>query len=195
MNGVKEKRKERACKLLLSAVLLSVLFAAVFFGSKAVLKSLYPIKYNQFVEVYAMENELSPYFVFAVIECESGFDPDAVSYTGATGLMQIMPDTFDWINKRLKEDLPYSMASDPETSIKYGCHFYGYLMKKYKNEATALAAYHAGMTNADKWLKDENYSRDGKTLYDIPFPTTKKYVERVLKTKKIYVTLYDRKDD
>lgn len=178
------------------AAVSAMLFAAVvFFGTKAVLKTLYPIRYNQFVEVYALENELSEYFVYAVIECESGFDPNAVSHTGATGLMQIMPDTFDWIGGKLKKDLPYSMAIDPKTSIEYGCYFYGYLMKKYKNEATALAAYHAGMTNADKWLSDERYSLDGETLYNIPYPTTKKYVERVVKTKNIYLKLYERKDD
>ena len=82
----------------------------------------------------------------------------------------------------------------PEISIKYGCHLYGYLMKKYKKEKTALAAYHAGTGNVDKWLTDERYSADGETLHTIPFPTTANYVKKVMKTKNIYEKLYFRKD-
>lgn len=194
MTQKKEKSESKIVKGIAVFLLSVLLFAVIFFGSVSVLKTLYPMKYNHFVEEYALKNDLSEYFVFAVIECESGFDPEAVSGVGAVGLMQIMPDTFDWINYRLKKDLPFSRAYDPETSIEYGCHFYGYLMKKYKNEATAVAAYHAGMTNVDKWLKDENYSSDGNNLHTIPYPSTQKYVERVMKTKNIYQKLYDRKD-
>ena len=176
--------------VLSSALLLSV----IYFGSLSLLKTLYPLKYEDYVEVYAKENNLSPAFVYAVIECESGFDKNAVSYIGATGLMQIMPDTFDWINMKLGEDAPYSMATDPETSIKYGCFLYGYLLEKYGRVQEALAAYHAGMGNADKWLKDERYSSDGETLHTIPFPTTNKYVKKVMLTENIYEKLYFRKE-
>ena len=176
--------------VLSSALLLSV----IYFGSLSLLKTLYPLKYEDYVEVYAKENNLSPAFVYAVIECESGFDKNAVSYIGATGLMQIMPDTFDWINMKLGEDAPYSMATDPETSIKYGCFLYGYLLEKYGRVQEALAAYHAGMGNADKWLKDERYSSDGETLHTIPFPTTSKYVKKVMLTENIYEKLYFRKE-
>ena len=64
------------------------------------------------------------------------------------------------------------------------------LMEKYESEELALAAYHAGTGNVDKWLKDSEYSDDGKTLKDIPFPSTKKYVTKVIETKKIYQKLY-----
>lgn len=177
--------------LILTVVTLVTVF---YFGSVSVLKTLYPVKFADYVETYSAENNLSPFFVYAVIKCESGFDPEAVSYVGATGLMQIMPDTFQWINSRLGEKRDYSEAVVPEISVKYGCHLYGYLMNKYENEETALAAYHAGVGNADKWLKDERYSADGKALHTIPFPTTAKYVKKVIRTKNIYEKLYDRKD-
>ena len=176
--------------ILTSAVLLWVLY----FGALSLLKTLYPLKYEEYVEVYAEENNLSPAFVYAVIKCESGFDKAAVSKVGATGLMQIMPDTFDWINMRLGRNAPYSMATDPETNIKYGCFLYGYLLSKYGRVQEALAAYHAGIGNTDKWLKDEAYSADGKTLHTIPFPTTNKYVKKVMLTENIYEKLYFRKE-
>jgi soluble lytic murein transglycosylase len=159
-----------------------------------VLKTLYPLEYEDYVEVYAIKNNLSPAFVYAVIKCESGFDNRAVSNVGATGLMQIMPDTFNWIAMKLGEKSDYSMASDPETSIRYGCYYYGYLSSRYNSKHEVLAAYHAGLGNVDKWLRDERYSSDGKTLDTIPFPTTNKYVKKVILTENIYQTLYFRKE-
>lgn len=166
----------------------------LYLGAVSMLKTLYPLKYEDYVEVYSKENNLSSSFVYAVIKCESDFDSNAVSNVGATGLMQIMPDTFSWISMRLGEDNPYSKATDPETNIKYGCYLYGYLLNKYGRVQEALAAYHGGNGNVDKWLADERYSSDGKTLHTIPFPTTDKYVKKVMLTEKIYQNLYFRKE-
>ncbi|MBR2079797.1 MAG: lytic transglycosylase domain-containing protein [Clostridia bacterium] len=177
-------------RIFLSIIILSVMGVLVFFSSRSVLKTLYPLKYTEFVEVYSKENNLSEDFVYAVIKCESSFKPDAVSYVGARGLMQIMPDTFDWIKGRLKDTIEYDDMFSAEYNIRYGCHLYGYLMEKYESEKLAVAAYHAGMGNVDKWLSDEEYSSDGKSLDDIPFPSTKKYVTKVIETKKIYQKLY-----
>ena len=177
-------------RIFLALIVLSVMSVLVFFGSRSMLKSLYPVKYTEFVETYAEENNLSDSFVYAVIKCESSFESDAVSYVGARGLMQIMPDTFDWIKGRLKDNADYDDMFSPEDNIKYGCHLYGYLMEKYESEELAVAAYHAGMGNVDKWLKNEEYSEDGETLSNIPFPSTKKYVTKVIETKKIYEKLY-----
>lgn len=181
-------------KLVALMLILTVGSFVFYFGSISVLKTLYPVSFADYVETYSAENNLSPAFVYAVIECESGFDPEAVSYVGATGLMQIMPDTFQWISKRLGERRDYSEATVPEISVRYGCHLYGYLMNKYNNEETALAAYHAGTGNVDKWLEDERYSADGESLHTIPFSSTEKYVIKVMKTKNIYEKLYFRKD-
>ena len=177
-------------RIFLSLIILSVMGVLIFFSGRSVLKTLYPLEYTEFVEVYARENNLSEDFVYAVIKCESGFENDAVSSVGAKGLMQIMPDTFDWIKMKLKDDASYEDIFDPELNIEYGCYLYGYLMEKYESEELALAAYHAGTGNVNKWLKDAEYSDDGKTLKDIPFPSTKKYVTKVIETKKIYQKLY-----
>lgn len=177
-------------RIFLALVVLSIMAVLVLLGSRSVLKSLYPLKHTEFVEVYSKENNLSDDFVFAVIKCESDFDNEAVSSVGAKGLMQIMPDTFDWIKGKLKDGSSYDEIFDPELNIRYGCYLYGYLTEKYESEELAVAAYHAGMGNVDKWLKDERYSADGESLHDIPFPTTKKYVTKVIETKKIYEKLY-----
>ena len=181
-------------KIITLILALCCLLTIIYFSTVSVLKTLYPLKYEDYVEVYASENNLSPAFVYAVIDCESGFDNEAVSNVGATGLMQIMPETFAWINKKLGEDNDYSKATDPETNIKYGCYLYGYLFSEFGRVQEALAAYHAGIGNVQKWLRDERYSSDGKTLHTIPFPTTSKYVKKVMITENIYQKLYFRKE-
>lgn len=189
------KIKKRTQKTLLAVSVSFLVITVIFIGTLSILKILYPIKYGNFVEFYASENNLSESFVYAVIECESGYDEKAVSYADARGLMQLTPDTFKWLQRKRGEKLGEEMLFDAQTNIKYGCYFYGILFEIYGNERTALAAYHAGMGNVKKWLKDERYSRDGKILYDIPFEKTKKYVNKVIKTRNIYSKLYNGKEE
>ena len=188
------KKKKRGS----SFIIFLLVCVIAFFGGKiaydATMEFLYPKKYSEYVEKYASEYGISETLLYSVIRTESGFDPDSVSVADAIGLTQITEDTFDWLIMKSGEDYTFDDLFTPEISIKYGCHLYGYLMKKYKNEETALAAYHAGVGNADKWLKDERYSADGKSLHTIPFPSTAQYVKKVIKTKNIYEKLYDRKD-
>ena len=172
-------------------LLLVISFLAVIYvGGVSILKTLYPRRYIDFVEKYAQINNLSEEFVFAVIECESGFDSNAVSYLGARGLMQVMPETFTWLQEKRGESLSDESIFNPETAIDYGCYFYGMLLEQFGNEATAVAAYHAGAAQVEKWLGDEKYSPDGENLGDIPYPSTKKYVEKVMRVKNIYKKLY-----
>ena len=80
---------------------------------------------------------------------------------------------------------------DPETSIRYGCYYYRYLMDQFGNdEALAVCAYHAGIGNVKKWLADPQYSKDGTSLDSIPFKETEKYLKRVMRAKKMYEKLY-----
>ena len=195
MASVNKSIHSRLLKFFLTVTVSFCLLLVIFFGSVSILKTLYPTDYGNFVEKYTKENNLPEYFVYAVIECESGYDEKAVSYADARGLMQLTPETFRWLQSKKGEKLGEEMLFDPETNIKYGSYFYGILFDIYKDEATAIAAYHAGMGNVSKWLKDERYSLDGKTLYDIPFSTTKKYVNKVIKTQNIYSKLYNGKED
>ncbi len=54
----------------------------------------------------------------------------------------------------------------------------------------ALAAYNAGHGNVAKWLADEEKSRDGMKLDEIPFGETKSYVKRVQLAEKLYRIAY-----
>lgn len=187
---MKKNKKAKKRMMLLLLLLSAALIITACFGFVSVMKTLYPIKYNDFVETYTSEYNLEKSFVFAVIKCESSFDKDAVSKVNAKGLMQIMPDTFTWLKTKTKEKLDEDMLFDPETSVKYGCLLYRILIDRFGDEETAVAAYHAGLGNVGKWLKNSEYSDDGIHLKKIPFPSTEKYVENVMDAKAIYEKLY-----
>lgn len=186
------KKRHRAAKVFLVLFLL-LCCAAVFLYTqhREILKQFYPLRYEEQISEYANEEELDPYLVMAVIRTESSFDPQAVSSAGACGLMQMTPQTLDWVcmlegvSGYEEEDL-----FDPSISIRFGCALLRYLIDKYDNVETALAAYNAGVGNVDSWLEDPSLS-DGKgNLTDIPIAETREYVKKVMQNRGIYQYLY-----
>ena len=155
-------------------------------------KYVYPIKYEQLITQYSDEYDVDKYLIMAVIKTESGFNEKAESNVGARGLMQIMPDAFDWIKLKLGDtsDTTFDDMYDAETNIKYGAYLISFLYKRYDSESLAAAAYHAGMTQVDRWLEDENVSSDGKTIENIPSRATAHYVDKVTKALQSYKNLY-----
>ncbi len=174
-------------KILILIVCLILLAVSVF----VFFRISYPIGYKELVEKYSESTELPTEFIYAVIRTESGFDPEAVSYADAHGLMQMTQDAFDWVKFKIEDTVTsYTDIHDPEVNIKYGTALLKILYDEFGTYEETLAAYHAGRGNVNDWLSDENYSEDGETLYDIPIPATKDYVKKVMDTKAIYETIY-----
>ena len=176
--------------LFLPAVLLAAA-ALLLAGLLCYYRGAYPLDYREEVEARAAENGLDPALVYAVIRTESGFDPGAQSSVGARGLMQLTPDTYDWVRLRLGEEEgdPEDLF-DPGENIRCGCAGLRLLLERFGGEETALAAYHAGWGSVSRWLQSERYSHDGESLDAIPFPDTESYVKKVLETREIYRRLY-----
>ena len=149
--------------------------------------------YVQTARLAAAEFKVPFPLVLAVIRTESDFRPNAVSDAGACGLMQIMPETFEWLQTLSDSEVTHSESElfNPEINIKYGTYYLSYLIDHYNGrEELAVAAYNGGFANVDSWLEDERYSDDGITLTEIPYNETSQYVERVENTKSMYESLY-----
>ena len=72
--------------------------------AEAAERAQHPLYYGDLITLYAAEQSLDPALVSAVILCESSIDPRAESRLGARGLMQLMPDTAEWVAHKYKED-------------------------------------------------------------------------------------------
>ena len=89
-------------KLFLPLVLLASL-ALMLLGLRQFYRAAYPLGYQSIVEPMAAEKDLDPALVYAVIRTESSFSATARSSVDARGLMQLTPDTFQWVRYRLGE--------------------------------------------------------------------------------------------
>ena len=178
--------RPKALRLLAEAVLLlaalTLAAAALRFGYHRYMRSAYPIRYSDYVEAYAGAYGFTPSLVYAVIRTESEFEPEVVSRANAKGLMQMKDTTFTDLQRR---------AGEPEPLPRYGVYYMRLLLDQFEDTDTMLAAYNAGPGAVGGWLANEDYSRDGKTLYHIPYEETLHYVERVRKAQEMYRTLYD----
>ena len=151
------------------------------------------VTWQDHIEKYALQYNLQPAFVMAIIRNESSFRTNAESSVGARGLMQLMPDTAEWIAGKL-DDHSYTFDSmwDAETNIRYGCWYLGYLTRLFYGDAELVsAAYHAGQTTVTQWLSDRTKSPDGISLdlAKLSDGPTKQYIGRVTQTYGIYQTL------
>lgn len=112
--------------------------------------------------------QLSPALIKAVIRAESGFDPMALSSSGAQGLMQLMPATAG--------DLNLEDPFDPKENIHGGTRYLRYLLDRFDQDLRlAIAAYHAGPGTV---------SKHGGVP---PIEKTKNYIKTVLRFFEFYL--------
>lgn len=196
MRGYTSRKKHRiAFKAVIIIVVVLLLAAGALFGADKVLHAMYPMKYSDYVEHYSAKYGLDEYVVYAFIKTESSFDPSAQSEVGARGLMQIMPDTFEWIRYRLNEEdsgIDFDSMYNEKDNIRYGCYLLGYLNEEFDGGLTeTAAAYHAGIGRVADWLLDSEYAKDGR-LISIPSSDTAHYADKINNAYRMYCGLYSK---
>jgi len=131
--------------------------------------------------------------LYAIVRQESGFETDAVSRSGALGLMQLMPATASAV--ALKARLPFSFAAlttDGGYNITLGRAYLEQLLDDFGGSyALAIAAYNAGPARVRQWLQGYGDPRgESIGMVDwielIPIAETRTYVERVLENLQVY---------
>jgi soluble lytic murein transglycosylase len=161
-------------------------------NSNAFWKWLYPIPYFDNIREIAFENRVDPFLIAAVIRTESKFNETNVSHAGAIGLMQLMPQTAQWIAD--KSGVPYkepTELAEPVTNIRLGSWYLAYLQQRYNgNLAAAVAAYNAGPNRVDAWLKAGVWSGKLEESDRIPVGETRHFVGRVFYNYQKYSEIY-----
>nr|WP_320146072.1 lytic transglycosylase domain-containing protein [uncultured Anaeromusa sp.] len=155
----------------------------------------FPFPYRPLVETYAASRELDPMLVAAVIQAESKFKPQAVSNQGARGLMQMMPETAQWVAHNIGEDAFFEEhLNEPETNIRFGTWYLASLKQEFQgNEVLMLAAYNGGRGTVRQWMRTYGWNFSFQDVKAIPYGETREYVERVLSGRERYRQLYGNK--
>lgn len=185
------RRKRSGVSVLLS---LTLIFISVVVGTNTARRIIYPQKYSTLVGQYSSQFGVDESLVYAVIKTESGFDKSARSAVGAMGLMQITPETFEWLQTKLPPE--HELTSDdlyqPEINIRYGVFFLSLLRGEFGNDRLAIAAYHAGRGSVNNWLSSNIVTSDGCEISDIPISATGHYVSKVESARDVYIDMYYR---
>lgn len=160
--------------------LLLAIFCGIFLYTIDNIKLLRPTEQVSHIIVQCAEEEhIAPSLLEAVILTESKFDEKAVSHVGAVGMMQLMPDTAQWISE--ESGLPADNLASPDQNIPLGAWYLNYLLKKYhNNEVFALASYNAGRGNVDEWIEKNKWPEGFTDVEKIPFPETREFVKSVV---------------
>lgn len=129
--------------------------------------SVNPAEYEQIISSCATKYGVNPSLIKAVIHAESGYNPNAVSCKGASGLMQLMPGT--------ARSLKVSNSFDPKDNVEGGVKYLRFLLDTFRGDVSlAVAAYNAGLNKV---------ARYGGVP---PYNETRTYVNRVLSYMQSY---------
>lgn len=174
---------------MLAVAVMGGVSAAYSYAPSLLVSAIFPLKYEDEITRSASAHGVDPYLVAAVIETESGWDPDAKSGQGARGLMQLMPETAqDMVNKGLVDGSLYSAddLEDPAVNIEFGSAYLSYLITYFNGSADrVIAAYNGGMGNVDDWVQQDTSLHNA-----ITFPETQAYLIRVNNAHDRYRQLY-----
>ena len=148
----------------------------------------FPIPFIDTFRRHAFETSIPLPILFAISRQESVFDPSAVSPKGARGVMQLMPRTARSTADKIREKQPdLDALMDPLINIRLGAHYLAELMTRYDaNRAVAAAAYNAGPTRVDAWLRRFSGIETVAWIEQIPLRETKSYVKNVLAGSYVY---------
>jgi soluble lytic murein transglycosylase-like protein len=129
--------------------------------------------------------------VYAVMRQESRFDPQAKSRAGASGLMQLMPQTARLLAQR--QDMPrHTRAAlfEPSLNLELGQRYLHELMSHRMirgDMVKLLASYNAGIGNVSTWLRTVKHQDDPLLFMEsIPLSETRAFIEHVMRNYWMY---------
>jgi soluble lytic murein transglycosylase len=180
----------------LAAVIVAIVVAVVLISTgqtvvPLVSEQIYPIHYRDGIARVAERYDLDPHLLAAVVNAESGYDPQAVSPAGAVGLMQLMPDTAEWLTGLDSWQGGESPElTDPDDNLALGACYLDYLIDTLGGGIRpALAAYNAGQGVVGGWIEAAG-GEDSFDLADIVYEETRTFVERVERYWELYSRIY-----
>ena len=155
----------------------------------AVYKLAYPVYMTKEINISGEKLEVDPFLIAAIIREESYYNESAKSRTGAIGLMQLMPQTANYMLNKLNASNTADIE-DARTNLYLGSNYLKYLKDKFNNDLYVVAAYNGGEGATGKWVKNFNGEDYDEFIEDIPYDETKNYVKKVFRTYQMYKKIY-----
>ncbi len=153
----------------------------------------HPMPHQDAVVRYSQSAGIDPAWAYGIMRQESRFVSSARSNVGASGLMQVMPDTAKYIARNLGETYSASRANSGDTNIRYGTWYMGDIFGKLNSQPVlATAGYNAGPNNAKRWQPMYGSLAADQYVESIAFPETRNYVKHVMENATIYSSLLGR---
>ncbi|MBI2368748.1 MAG: transglycosylase SLT domain-containing protein [Deltaproteobacteria bacterium] len=156
---------------------------------------LFPLAYAGLVMTEADEHGADPWLLLAMMRQESLFNPQAVSRTGALGLLQLMPATAEQVVRAQPGlgEVPRRLLMSPEPNLHLATLYLQELRRQFPALEHAVAAYNAGPHQVARWLRWYGDLEPNAFVEWIPFRETRQYVKEVLRNYWIYQQLWGRR--
>lgn len=153
-------------------------------------QALYPFPYLETIVKWSRDRKLNTVLVTALIRQESRFMPNIKSVVGATGLMQVMPETGKESAEKI--DLVSYDLENVNDNVNIGTFYLDFTHQKYDNNSMlAVASYNAGPYAVENWLERFGFDDADAFVEKIPYPETRGYVESVFENYWNYLQIYN----
>lgn len=153
----------------------------------------HPMPHQSQVVRYSQSAGIDPAWAYGIMRQESRFVTSARSNVGASGLMQIMPDTAKYIARSLGENYSASNANSGDTNIRYGTWYMSDIQGKLNGQPVlATAGYNAGPNKAKRWQPVYGSLDADQYVETIAYPETRNYVKHVMENATVYSSLLGR---
>jgi soluble lytic murein transglycosylase len=150
-------------------------------------------QYDRLIRSVALEHQLDPMLVKAVVWRESRFDPQKRGTHGERGLMQVSEVAAnEWARENKIAGFNPDQLFEPKTNLEAGTWYLHRAMDHWSHQSDAtpfaLAEYNAGATRARRWSGGNGVAEipEGQFLQKIDFPATRRYVESIIDRYKFY---------
>ncbi len=153
----------------------------------------HPMPHQSQVVRHSQSAGIDPAWAYGIMRQESRFVTTARSGVGASGLMQIMPDTAKYIARNLGESYSSSNANSGDTNIRYGTWYMSDILAKLNYQPVlATAGYNAGPNKAKRWQPVYGTLDADQYVETIAYPETRNYVKHVMENATVYSSLLGR---
>lgn len=151
----------------------------------------YPAPHKDAMQTYTKRLQLDEAWVYGLMRQESRFINVAKSTVGASGMMQIMPNTAKWVAKKLgMKSFDVGLLHHLDTNFTLGTYYMKHVLDGFHgNTVLATAAYNAGPGRARRW-QDSKPMEAAAYIESIPFSETRDYVKKVMSNSVYYAARF-----